>query len=57
MSRLRPSCELRVGDIGEGDLEKGAFIEVTFFGEQVLPGIVQAADKVTATIWLLDLGP
>lgn len=34
----------------EGKLEKGASIEVTFFGEQVLYGIVQALDKATVTI-------
>jgi L-arabinose isomerase len=34
----------------EVKLEKGASIEVTFFGEQALSGIVQALDKVTATI-------
>jgi hypothetical protein len=31
-------------------LEKGAFVTVMFFGEQALYGIVQAVDKVTATI-------
>jgi hypothetical protein len=44
----RAGCAL--GEIRESKLEKGAFIEVTFFGEQALSGIVQAVDKVTATI-------
>ena len=39
-----------LGKTREGKLEKGASIEVTFFGEQVLSGIVQDLDKVTATI-------
>jgi hypothetical protein len=42
----------------EGTLEKGAFVRVMFFGEQALSGIVQAADKVTATIAFgLAVGP
>jgi hypothetical protein len=44
----RAGCAL--GEIRESKLEKGGFIEVTFFGEQALSGIVQAVDKVTATI-------
>jgi hypothetical protein len=44
----RAGCALR--ETREGNLEKGAFIEVTFFGEQALSGIVQAVDKVSATI-------
>ena len=44
----RAGCAL--GEIRESKLEKGAFIEVTFFGEQALSGIVQAVDKVAATI-------
>jgi hypothetical protein len=44
----RAGCAL--GETRESKLEKGAFIEVTFFGEQALFGIVQAVDKVTATI-------
>ena len=39
-----------LGKTRESKLEKGAAIEVTFFGEQAVSGIVQAVDKVTATI-------
>jgi hypothetical protein len=40
----------RAGETKEEKLEKGTSIEVTFFGEQGLSGIVKAIDKVTATI-------
>jgi hypothetical protein len=45
----RPAWE-RAGETKEEKLEKGTSIEVTFFGEQGLSGIVKAIDKVTATI-------
>jgi hypothetical protein len=53
-----PSRVVRSGGTREGKLEKGAFVRVMFFGEQALSGIVQAVDKVTATIAFgLAVGP
>ena len=58
MSWFRPSRGARSAGTREGKLEKGAFVRVMFFGEQALSGIVQAADKVTATIAFgLAVGP
>jgi hypothetical protein len=48
----------RLGETREGKLEKGALVRVMFFGEQAMSGIVQAVDKVTATIAFgLAVGP
>jgi hypothetical protein len=40
----------KLGKAQESKLNKGEPIDVTFFGEHSLPGIVEAVDKVTTTI-------
>ena len=58
MSRFRPLRGVRSGGTREGKLEEGAFVRVMFFGEQALSGVVQAVDKVTATIaFWVAVGP
>jgi hypothetical protein len=50
MSRVRLLRGVRSGGTREGKLEKGALIEVWFFGEQIVNGTVQAIDKASATV-------
>jgi hypothetical protein len=53
----RAGCAL--GETRESKLEKGAFIEVTFFGEQALFGLCKPSIRSPLRLplgWLLELG-